>query len=354
MQKLVRQHFQSAFGQAPRVWVKSPGRIALLGQRMAEGGGLALPFALDRHVELAAGPARMRAGNPVRDRHTLLSIDTDELAHIAMEDPVPPFPGHWSDPLAEVFSAFRRAEIDLPPIQAAFTGNLPDSASLAAPIALACALGLALRQIAGIHISRENLARLCGFRDAAAGIAVLRGKRGCALKVDTLTLDHSLTPMRLSPYSLVFSFAPLSPEARGRPYGAEKRSTAGIGNPEDMAHYSAEENRRVQEADKALLAGDFHKLAMILQAATRTKAAFWPEGSPEAESLLEASRSEIGVLAASTVGEGGEAAVLSIVHRDDIDRFTASVRKGFRLRYGIEPGVLECETADGALVRSFS
>jgi galactokinase len=346
MQKLVCQHFRAAFGQPPGLWVKAPGRIILVGQHTGEAGGITLPFAIDRHFEFASARAGPYSHGP---SHSVLAIDTDERAEIPLEPDALSPPHRWAAPIVEVISAFRQRGIRAPPIQAAFTGSLPLSPSLAAPAALSGAMALALDHYAGSNLPRSELARMCGFSDSASGAAVLMGKHDCALKLDARTLDHTYLPLRMSPYLLIFchvpiTASPLRPGAGSEPFPASGADDA-AGSRET---FRREESARVLEAEKALIAGDFDRLGKVLQASARSLARYWGPPEPETAALMEAAKPEDGVLGTASVGESGEAATLSLVHRDVAEKFAASVRKGYRARFGVEPKVLECQPADGA------
>lgn len=360
MQKLVCQHFMAAFGQSPGLWVKSPGRIILVGQHTGESGGMTLPFAIDRHFEFAAARAAPSPRNPP-EIHSVLAIDTDERADLPLGPGTctPLFP--WATPIVEVIAAFHKRGIRTPPIHAAISGSLPLSPSLAAPAALSGAMALALDHYAGSRLSRLELARMCGFSDWASGAAVLMGKHDCALKLDARTLDHTYLPLRMAPYLLVFCHVPLPPSRPEKTaFGSAVRPEADLGaalgllpGGEEAYHeiFRREENGRVLEAETALIAGDFDGLGKVLQASTRSLARYWKALEPETATLMEAAKPEDGVLGTASVGENGEAATLSLVHRDVAERFAASVRRGYRSRFGVEPKVLECRPADGASMR---
>src|SRR5580658_2799380 len=94
----VADAFLERFGHSPEgVW-QAPGRVNLIGEHTDYNGGLALPFAIDRHVVVAAG--RSREG-------VVRGWSVQEGGDLA----------GWGAYPRGVLSAFREAGIDLPGIE---------------------------------------------------------------------------------------------------------------------------------------------------------------------------------------------------------------------------------------------
>ena len=54
----VAEAFGARFGGAPTLWVRSPGRVNLIGEHTDYNDGFVMPIAIEWQVVLAARPAR--------------------------------------------------------------------------------------------------------------------------------------------------------------------------------------------------------------------------------------------------------------------------------------------------------
>lgn len=245
--------------------------------------------------------------------------------------------------MLQVIHAFRKRNPLTPAIHAAFTGTLPSSAGLGAFAALATSLALALDHLAGTHLSAFEMTELCGLADM---LPILLAKHECALKLDGSTEEHSCIPLRINPYRFLLSYVPLRLTPDEILAAASRLPSA---KDWDAVRLS-EENRHVLEAEKCLLAGDLDRFGKLLNHSARSEKRNLPFPSREADTLMELSSMHEGILGGTYLGDGPEAAILSLVHRDAVTGFTDSIRKGFRREYGLDPSVIECHPSDGASV----
>ena len=173
--------FQDAYGHAPAgVWA-APGRVNLIGEHTDYNDGFVLPFALPRHVAVAArrrtdGVCEVRSlqrpAEPVR-------FVPDELA--------PGSVGGWGAYVAGVAWALRSAGHAVGGADLQIDSGLPLGSGLSSSAALECAVAMALDDLYGLGVSRHELARLaqraendfvgmpCGIMDQSAALLCREG-----------------------------------------------------------------------------------------------------------------------------------------------------------------------------------
>lgn len=148
----VRAAFREAFGREPEgVWA-APGRVNLIGEHTDYTGGLVLPFALPLRCWVAAGVAtRDPAGSRVlsRQRRGPVSFDVEGVG--------PGRPAGWAGYVAGVLWALRQAGQQVPDLDLVLDSQVPEGAGLSSSAAVSCAVAVAVRDLAGLDLSDEDL-----------------------------------------------------------------------------------------------------------------------------------------------------------------------------------------------------
>jgi galactokinase len=129
--------FAAAVGHPAAGVVRAPGRVNLIGEHTDYNDGFVLPAAVDRGVAVAA---RRIPG----DTFTLHAIDLGKSCSFAMagvqRDPAHP----WADYFKGVVWALAKRGIEVPAMEAAITGDIPQGAGLSSSAAYEVATTLLL------------------------------------------------------------------------------------------------------------------------------------------------------------------------------------------------------------------
>jgi galactokinase len=143
--------FAEVFGGEPdgRWW--APGRVNLIGEHTDYNDGYVLPFALGQGVAAAARVT----DEPVLRVHSRQQRETVELPLSAIG---PGTVRGWSAYVAGLAWAFRVQGHRLPGLDVVLDGDVPPGAGLSSSAAVACATALAWNDLAGLHLSRTELA----------------------------------------------------------------------------------------------------------------------------------------------------------------------------------------------------
>jgi galactokinase len=185
----------------------APGRVNLIGEHTDYNDGLALPFAIEHGVRVAA---RARGG----DQLIAHALDAQEGQRFALPGTIADRSGDWSDFVRGAIGELIAAGYELRAAELEITGDVPQGGGLSSSAAIEVALCLALLAVSGIPepADRIALARLCSriendWVGARSGLldqlASLFGRQDHALRIDFRTLEVRPVPLRLGGWKLV-------------------------------------------------------------------------------------------------------------------------------------------------------
>ena len=322
----------------------APGRVNLIGEHTDYNGGLALPFAIDRGVIVRA--------TAMLDEEAIVSVALD----LGEEDRFPlraiDRADGWRAFVRGAAAELRAAGVPVRGARLEITGTAPPGAGLSSSAALAVALCLAIRALAGEEASWDfasaaahdrtlALARLCSrIENEWAGthsglldqLASLCGVRGRASLIDFRSLNITPIPLDLGGHRLV-TLDSRAPRLNARSGYNERRieceraaALLGVASLRDLteaqtrdlpeplnrrARHVLTENGRVLEAVAALRRGDCAALGSLLNASHASLRDDYAVSTPDVEvavrELLDA-----GALGARLIGGGFGGHVLGL------------------------------------------
>jgi galactokinase len=316
------------------VIVRAPGRVNLIGDHTDYTGGLCLPMAIDRAIEIAGvsdGAPEVRlatAGEP------------DAVVPIAVTDPTSIEP-EWARYVAGVVAELRPSA----GFRGTVTSTLPAGAGLSSSAALevACALALGADGTDAI-----GLARLCQRAEHAARgvptglldqLAVICGVDGHALLLDCS--DLTMSPVALPPpsdaewivihastrslaqsaYSRRVSELASAEAVIGPLRSASSATVAALDDPviRARARHVVTENARVREFASLLGVGDLRAAGDLMNASHASLAGDFDCSTPAIDELCSRLTATPGVFGARITGGGWGGCVVACARPGALD-----------------------------------
>ena len=328
----------------------APGRVNLLGEHTDYNEGLALPFAIELGVTVAA----QATGD---GRADVVALDLG--ARDSFELDRPEKVSGWRAFIRGAVAELRRAGVELTGARLGITGTVPPGAGLSSSAALEVATLLALIALADApEFDRTEVAKLASrveneWVGAQTGLldqlASLYGEEGHALRIDFRSLEVTPVALELDGYLLVTldSGERHANAASGynqrRAECAEACRLLGIESlreaaPEQIkrlpdpldrrARHVMTSNRRVEEAVAALREPDFERLAQLIDACHASLRDDYEVSTPAVEAAVQRLK-RAGALGARLIGGGFGGHVLGLLAPDSSPPpGAASVRPG--------------------------
>ena len=360
---------------------RAPGRVNLIGEHTDYNGGFVLPVALDLTCEVRATP---RDDDKLRARAFDLGPaealwPIEKLSQAGAR-------GDWSDYVAGVAAQIAKRGLAVPALDLDIRSTVPIGAGLSSSAALEVAVGLALTSWNGAAVSGEELARICQqaeieFVGLQCGImdqfVSVFGRQGHALLVDCQSLKWKLVAvpgnveivvvdsgvkheLANSEYNIRRAECEQAAAKLGKPLrdisveewpGLESQLAAPI---RGRARHIVFENRRVLDFVDAAERGDSPRLGELMAQSHHSLAHDYEVSCPELDFLVETAAGVEDVVGARMTGGGFGGCTINLVKPGAIEGFKDTVSRAYEARFGRQPVIYVCNSADGAAEQEVS
>jgi len=372
--EVVRRLFAERFGGPAEVVVRAPGRVNLIGEHTDYNGGFVFPAAIDRTISVAA---RRTGGRSCLVSDALGESDAFDAATVA-----PGTVAGWTRYAAGMAWALR-GDGTLPDIEAVVASDLPMGSGLSSSAAIEMAFGVVWNVLGGLDLDNKTLAQRahrcetqfvglnCGIMDMMASAL---GREGCALFLDTRSLEVSYAPLPKGT-AIVLCDTKTPRELAGSAYN-DRRATcesaaAKLGVPslrelplerllaarETLTdqefrrafHVVTEDLRSLQFAE-ALRRGQTWRIGTLMRGSHDSLRLDYEVTSPALDAMAEAAWNAPGCIGARMTGAGFGGACVALVEQSRVAEFAEVARTAYELAMGAVPDIWACQAVDGARV----
>ena len=357
----------------------APGRINLIGEHIDYNGGLVLPATISLGIKLTV---EREAGNLLR----LKSQNKQSVVEINVAEPISYDKAHgWANYPKAALSVLQSKKIALPSGDFSYSGNLPMESGLSSSACMEVLTAYATRILAREVTDRTVLAVEsqraendfigvpCGIMDQ---FAIANGRAGNAILLDCETLDFEYVPIALGEYELVIinSNKPRQligsdyQDRRGeceqalsfiRRYVPDLKNLCQATNEmisdlpstalRKRVFHAITENKRVEEAKKALVAGNLSQFGELLQASHNSLRDNYEVTGYELDALAEAANGFTGCLGARMTGAGFGGCLIAIVASPLVADFQRVLTDIYTRKTSLFPSFYTCEIVDGVM-----
>jgi galactokinase len=374
----VFEQFRQHYGIHPRLIVRAPGRVNLIGEHTDYNDGFVFPVAIDRATYVAARPRdddrvhMVAADIPDQDEFGL-----DSIAHSA-EHP-------WSNYIRGVAKGLLVAGHSLGGANLLITSDVPRGAGLSSSAALEVSVGYAFQLLNKLNLLGEELALLAqGAENSFVGvqsgimdqfISVL-GQANHALLLDCRDLSYRLIPipataaiivcdshversLASSAYNqrraecdeavrLFKQWYPKITALRDISIDQFRQHEADLPEPvRSRARHVISENDRAVRGAAALEAGDAASFGVLMNESHQSLRDDYQVSVPELDVLVEAARQVPGCYGARLTGAGFGGCTVSLVEATAVGAFQREVAAAYRAATGRDTTIYVCRASDG-------
>jgi len=357
------------------ILVRSPGRINLIGEHTDYNYGFVLPAAIDKEIVFCMGVSGSNSCNLYsQDLQQDCSFELDQLSRS---------PLNWANYLIGVILQLQEKGYQVPGFNCVFGGDIPLGAGMSSSAALECGLAYGLDLIAGLGLSRIEIARLsqaaenqfvgmqCGLMDQYANMF---GQERHLILMDCRDQTHQTIPVDLKNFGLWLFNSKVTHEHSSSEYNVRRQECeAGVriiqasypmvkslrdcnlsmlSSIDDSVirgrcRFVIEENLRVTEGSEDLRSGALKAFGEKMYLSHQGLSKQYQVSCPELDLLVDYTRDQETVLGARMMGGGFGGCTINLIRKDAADSLISGFCRQYHKDTGREMEAYPVKVADG-------
>lgn len=360
-EKQIYDLFIEKFETKP-IFIKSPGRVNLIGEHTDYNDGFVLPAAIDKKIILAMAPnnenkIRLVAADMDRTEYETAISQTYEKSDLG-----------WPNYILGVVDQLQKSGFTVGGFDCIFGGDIPIGAGLSSSAALEGGVVSGLAELFDIEISRMEMAKLgqraenqfvgvqCGIMDQFAN---LHGKAGSVIRLDCRSLEFTHYPFNRDDIAILLCDTNVRRELATSEYNVrrkqceqgievirkydpsvkslrdvtkellEKHKDAFDPVVYNRCRYVVEENQRVLDACEFLLGGDVQSFGKKMYESHAGLRDLYEVSCRELDVLVEATEEIDEVLGSRMMGGGFGGCTINLVQEKEVDRVIQRIKNHY-------------------------
>ena len=383
MKKRLIKEFTDIFEVPGEALFFSPGRVNLIGEHTDYNGGMVFPCAITFGTYAVVSKRTdscMRLFSNNFKEKGIIDVALQTLHYDKKDD--------WANYVKVVLYFLQQEGFEIPcGLNILIEGNIPNGAGLSSSASLEVLTGTILKETFQLPISKLDIIKLsqkaenqfvgmnCGIMDQ---FIIGMGKKDHAIALDTGTLEYTYAPVQLKQASIVIMNTNKQRGLTDSKYNERRaecehalsqlQTVVKIKNLCDLketefekvqhiitspverkrARHAVLENIRVKKAIAALEKNDIEEFGALMNASHISLRDDYEVTGIELDTLVESAWNQSGTIGARMTGAGFGGCAIAIVRNDDIEDFTAAVRREYTQAIGYEPDFYIASIGDGA------
>ena len=383
MKKRLIKEFTDIFEVPGEALFFSPGRVNLIGEHTDYNGGMVFPCAITFGTYAVVSKRTdscMRLFSNNFKEKGIIDVALQTLHYDKKDD--------WANYVKGVLYFLQQEGFEIPcGLNILIEGNIPNGAGLSSSASLEVLTGTILKETFQLPISKLDIIKLsqkaenqfvgmnCGIMDQ---FIIGMGKKDHAIALDTGTLEYTYAPVQLKQASIVIMNTNKQRGLTDSKYNERRaecehalsqlQTVVKIKNLFELketefekvqhiitspverkrARHAVLENIRVKKAIAALEKNDIEEFGALMNASHISLRDDYEVTGIELDTLVESAWNQSGTIGARMTGAGFGGCAIAIVRNDDIEDFTAAVRREYTQAIGYEPDFYIASIGDGA------
>ena len=383
MKRRLIKEFTDIFEVPGEALFFSPGRVNLIGEHTDYNGGMVFPCAITFGTYAVVSKRTdscMRLFSNNFKEKGIIDVALQTLHYDKKDD--------WANYVKGVLYFLQQEGFEIPcGLNILIEGNIPNGAGLSSSASLEVLTGTILKETFQLPISKLDIIKLsqkaenqfvgmnCGIMDQ---FIIGMGKKDHAIALDTGTLEYTYAPVQLKQASIIIMNTNKQRGLTDSKYNERRaecehalsqiQTVVKIKNLCDLketefekvqhvitspverkrARHAVLENIRVKKAIAALEKNDIEEFGALMNASHISLRDDYEVTGIELDTLVESAWNQSGTIGARMTGAGFGGCAIAIVRNDDIEDFTAAVRREYTQAIGYEPDFYIASIGDGA------
>ncbi|HOK56355.1 MAG TPA: galactokinase [bacterium] len=373
LSKKMREIF--GIGEEPLFFI-APGRVNIIGEHTDYNGGFVMPFAVDRYIYLA-----IRKNNKKVINFFSLQFKNAVSVEIGNINKT----NTWADYPLGVFKILSEYGYKIDGVDLVFESNIPIGGGLSSSGAIEVITLTALNNLFNLNIEKEKIPFMCQkaeneFVGARCGIMdqfiITMAKKNNAILLNCKNHNYQYIPVNIGDYYFLISSTNVSHSIASGEYNKRRAEceeglkilkkyidieTISDIKIDEFEKYKdklpevvrkrvlhvIKENERTEKASKCLIDGNIEELGKLLNESHISLRDLYEVSCKEVEIMRDESLKIEGVIGTRITGGGFGGCLISIIHKDSVDKYIKEVGKNYKEKTGIIPEFHICQIVSG-------
>jgi len=360
-------------------FVRSPGRVNIIGEHTDYNEGFVLPAAIDKAVFMAMKPRQ-------DGRISITAHDLGKNYETTVHDLMPDATRGWANYVIGSAAQMQKLGIEISGFDAVLASTVPMGSGLSSSAALECATVFALNHMHASNIDRLQMVKMaqkaeheyagvmCGIMDQFAS---MMGKKNHVIKLDCKTLDFEYVPLDLKDYKILLLNTNVKHSLASSAYNTRRQECeqavawvnehhAHVHSLRDVtlamldehvapknllidqrARFVVEEIERLQSACQLLQAGNLEGLGKKMFETHHGLSVMYEVSCVELDWLVMQVVNKPAVLGSRMMGGGFGGCTINIVEGDAIDSLVEELMPAYERQFGLPLSWYVAEVAEG-------
>ena len=374
----MKNHYQLEYNRRfprPQIYVKSPGRVNIIGEHIDYNHGVVLPFTIKQSIHLIIGT---NTKNLLR----VHSLDLNEYKEYSL-DKLTFMDEGW---VRYFVNSIVALDVNISKgIDVIFGGDLPQGAGLSSSSSLTCGFLAGLNACFSLNLSKDQLINLASQAENGIGLqggmmdqtAVVKGKNDHAVKIDFLDFSTEEIPLPGKPFTFYIFNSGQKHNLVETGYNQRRAtcekglkqiqsSNSQVQNFRDVregdllnisdsvtrkrCRHVIEENERVLESIEILKSGKFEKLGSLINASHESLSKLYESSTPEIDILVQKSRSLTNHIGGRIMGGGFGGSTINLFNGPILEQEVVKLKKTYYEETGYKLDIIKAESGEGLTV----
>ena len=370
----LKAYHRQLFGPESIV-IASPGRVNIIGEHTDYNNGLVLPYALDRHIYMAASMGS--------ESLKVYSADQKRFCDFSFTDGIP----SWGKYYQQVCKYIEENYGPVPPLEITMLSDLPMGAGISSSSALTCGVIYLFNHFMDLGITQDEMVSIATFTEHGVGLkggamdqsTIVKARKDHAALMDFGNNSIEYIPLKMGSYDWWLVYVDVEHTLVDSEYNTRRQecekavqiinetyqpilhlsqlstedlSKIDLPSPLDLrVKHVVEENQRVRDIVHLLQSGDVPTIGPILNASHHGLSEEYQVSTAEVDWLASALQVEEGIEGARMIGGGFGGSILVLVDNNyshsiqkvvdsynskyDKNAFAFNAHSGYNLR-GVE------------------
>lgn len=368
----IKNAFKNTFDSAP-LMIFSPGRINIIGEHTDYNDGFVFPAAVNKGIIAALSKSS--------DKSTVTASDFDETIEFSVDNIAPLPKESWGNYILGVIAEIQKKGKTVGNFNMVFGGDIPSGSGMSSSAALENSVVFGLNELFNLGFNKTEMIFIsqkaehnyvgvkCGIMDQYASMF---GIKNHALLLDCRSIEAKPFEINFNNHELMLINTNVKHSLSDSAYNDRRSVCEKISEMLDIkalrdateddlkqvenkvsnedyqkALFVIQENKRAEQASKAMTDGDLEKLGKLIYGSHDGLQNQYKVSCDELDFLVKQAKMNKNILGARMMGGGFGGCTINLIAKDEVKAFKLFITEAYKNEFDKDCSIYSVELSDG-------